>query len=277
MSPNEEEPAGAWQGLSRLSVWADAAVGVLFTAPVAIGLTIGLALAPWAWWWAVLPVPAAVLVLAGTTYLDLLRLRAVRYRVTDERMEMRSGLIAKAYRSISRERVRSVDVAAPLYARVFGLCTVTVGTGEAAGAGGSEQLQLQFVTAGQGEQLRRELLQRGPVPEAAGEDGQSGSEGEDEELARLDPRWFAYAPATGATLGIGFGVLATLASINAQTGGEGWEWLSGRFGLPSRAEISSFIMGRLLLLVPGALLALLFLGAVVTLAVAVEKIGRAHV
>ncbi|GHD19951.1 PH domain-containing protein [Nocardiopsis kunsanensis] len=270
MSPNEEEPAGAWQGLSRLSVWADAAVGVLFTAPVAIGLTIGLALAPWAWWWAVLPVPAAVLVLAGTTYLDLLRLRAVRYRVTDERMEMRSGLIAKAYRSISRERVRSVDVAAPLYARVFGLCTVTVGTGEAAGAGGSEQLQLQFVTAGQGEQLRRELLQRGPVPEAAGEDGQSGSEGEDEELARLDPRWFAYAPATGATLGIGFGVLATLASINAQTGGEGWEWLSGRFGLPSRAEISSFIMGRLLLLVPGALLALLFLGAVVTLAVAVE-------
>lgn len=273
MNPHEEKPDGEWQGLSRLSVWANAVVGALVMAPVAIGLTIGLSIAPWSWWWAVPPIPIAIVLLVGTTYLDLLRLRAVRYRVTDERMEMRSGLIAKAYRSIPRERVRSVDVAAPLYVRVFGLCTVTVGTGESAGAGGSDQLQLQFVTAGQGERLRRDLLQRSPAPEAAGEDEQSGGAGkgdEDEELARLNPRWFAYAPATGATLGIGFGALATLAGINAQMGGQGWQWLSDRLGLPSGAEIGSFIMGRLLLLVPLTLFALLLLGVIVTLAAAVE-------
>ncbi|WP_017607796.1 PH domain-containing protein [Nocardiopsis xinjiangensis] len=274
MSPHGEKPADGWQGLSRLTVWADAVVGALIIAPAAIGLTIALALAPLAWGWSVLPVPAALALFAGMTYLDLLRLRAVGYRVTDERMEMRSGLIAKAYRSIPRERVRSVDVAAPLYVRVFGLCTVTVGTGESAGAGGSDQLQLQFVTAGQGEQLRRDLLQRGPVPKTTGENEENGTgegpEEEEEELARLNPRWFAYAPATGATLGIGVGALATLASISAQMGGRGRQWLSEWLVLPSGAEIGAFIMGRLLLLVPLTLFALLLLGAVVTLAAAVE-------
>lgn len=272
MNPHEQKPAGRWHGLSRLSVWANCAGSTLLTVPVAIVATVVLALTPPAWWWALLPIPAAVVFLVGTTYLDLLRLRAVGYRVTDERMEMRSGLIAKAYRSIPRERVRSVDVAAPLYVRVFGLCTVTVGTGESAGAGGSDQLQLQFVTAEQGEQLRRDLLQRGPAPKATGEGDASGVEEgpEEEELARLNPRWFAYAPATGATLGIGIGALATLAGINAQMGGRGWEWLSDWLGLPSGAEIGSFIMERLLLLVPLTLFALLLLGVVVTLVVAVE-------
>lgn len=272
MNPHEEKPAGEWQGLNRLSVWANAVVGALVTAPVALGLTIGLAITPWSWWWAALPIPITIALLVGTTYLDLLRLRAVSYRVTDERMEMRSGLIAKAYRSIPRERVRSVDVAAPLYVRVFGLCTVTVGTGESAGAGGSDQLRLQFVTAGQGERLRRDLLQRSPSPEPVCEGERTGAEKgeEDEELARLNPRWFAYAPATGATLGIGFGALATLAGINAQMGSQGRQWLSDWLGLPSGAEIGSFIMGRLLLLVPLTLFVLLLLGVVVTLAVAVE-------
>lgn len=268
MNPHQEKPVGDWQGLSRLSVGANAVGSTLVLVPVAIVATTVLALTPPAWWWAVLPIPAAVLFLAGATYLDLLRLRAVGYRVTDERMEMRSGLVAKAYRSIPRERVRSVDVAAPLYVRVFGLCTVTVGTGEAVGAGGSDQLQLRFVTAGQGEQLRHDLLQHGPSPEASGKG--------EEELARLNPRWFAYAPATGATLGIGFGALTTVAGINAQMGAQGREWLSGRLGLPSGAEIGAFIMARLLWLVPLALFALLLLGVIVTLAAAVETWWNYH-
>lgn len=267
-----ETAAVRWQGLSPLSVWANTVGGALVIVPIALAVTVTFALTPMAWWWSLVPVPAAVLFIAGATYVDLLRLRRIRYRVTGERMEMRSGIIAKAHRSIPRERVRSVDVAAPLYARVFGLCTVTVGTGESAGAGGSDQLQLQFVTREQGEELRRDLLQRGPAPGPADEDGggDSAAEGDEEELARLNPRWFAYAPATGATLGIGFGVLATLVGINAQMGGQGWEWISQWLGLPSGAEIGAFILAQLLLLVPLTLFALLLLGVVVTLAVAVE-------
>ncbi|WP_150239759.1 PH domain-containing protein [Nocardiopsis quinghaiensis] len=262
-----------WQRLHPLSVWASAIVAGVFLVPSAVVGTVVLVSAGQPLW-ALAPVPGALAFLAFMTYLDMLRLRAVRYRVTAERMEMRSGIIAKAYRSIPRERVRSVDVAAPVYVRVFGLCSVTVGTGEKVGAG-SEQLQLLYVTAEQGEWLRRDLLYRGTAGTAgvAGDsadgDPDAGEEAETE-LARLDRRWFAYAPATTATLGVGLGAITGLLGLNAQTGGVGWDWLSDQADLPSIAEMSSFVMGRFLLVVPLALLGLLVSGVIVLTAVAVE-------
>lgn len=134
-APEQDVPTGAdeagddWLGLSSLSVWANTAIVALFMVPSAIVATVVLVVVDQPLW-ALLPLPATGAFIALMTYLDMLRLRAVRYRVTADRMEMRSGIIAKAYRSIPRERVRSVDVAAPIYVRVFGLCTVTVGTGE---------------------------------------------------------------------------------------------------------------------------------------------------
>lgn len=269
-----EESVTDWQGLHPLSVWASAAVVGVFLVPSAIVGTVVLAVAGEPLW-ALLPVPAALVFIALMTYLDMLRLRATRYRVTAERMEMRSGIIAKSYRSMPRERVRSVDVAAPIYVRIFGLCSVTVGTGEKVGAG-SDQLQLLYVTAEQGEWLRRDLLRRGaPAPAAAtGEAGEAvggGADGDGEtELSRLDRRWFAYAPATTATLGVGLGAIAGLVGLNAQTGGVGWDWVSERANLPSVEEVSSFVMAQVLIVVPLTLLALLVSGVVVLTAVAVE-------
>lgn len=263
-----DEPGGGWLGLSGLSVWANTTVVALFMVPSAIVGTIVLVVVGQPWW-ALLPIPATGAFIALMTYIDMLRLRAIRYRVTAERMEIRSGIIAKAYRSIPRERVRSVDVAAPIYVRVFGLCTVTVGTGEKVGSGG-DQLKLEFVTAEQGERLRRELLQRGPSTSTLAGEGEARARVEESELVRMDPRWFAYAPATTATFGIGFGVVATLIGANAQSGGRGWLWISEQAGLPSAQEVSDFVMGRLALIVPLALLGLLLSGVVVLLVVAVE-------
>ncbi|OOC53756.1 MULTISPECIES: PH domain-containing protein [Nocardiopsis] len=265
-----------WQRLHPFSVWASTVVAGVFLLPSAIVGTVVLVVAGQSLW-ALAPVPGALAFLAFMTYLDMLRLRATRYRVTAERMEMRSGIVAKAYRSIPRERVRSVDVAAPLYARIFGLCSVTVGTGEKVGPG-SDQLQLLYVTAEQGEWLRRDLLYRG-TPTAAGPsgapgdaaDGEPGAGGDEEtELARLDRRWFAYAPATTATLGVGLGAITGLLGLNAQTGGTGWDWISEQTGLPSIAEMSSFVVARFLLVVPLTLLGLLVSGVIVLTAVAVE-------
>ncbi|WP_160050256.1 PH domain-containing protein [Nocardiopsis sp. FR4] len=276
-SPAAEAPAapgegGAadWQRLHPLSVWASAVVVAVFVVPSAIVGTVVLVVAGQPLW-ALAPVPGSLAFLALTTYLDLLRLRAVRYRVTAERMEMRSGIIAKAYRSIPRERVRSVDVAAPVYVRVFGLCSVTVGTGEKVGAG-SYQLQLLYVTAEQGEWLRRDLLYRGAARTAGASsaDGEEAREPGETELASLDPRWFAYAPATTATLGVGLGAIAALVGMNAQTGGVGWDWISDQIALPTAEEVSAFLMARLLLVVPLGLLGLLISGVVVLTAVAVE-------
>ncbi|MBR8742406.1 PH domain-containing protein [Nocardiopsis sp. MG754419] len=270
----EDDPAGDWLGLSPLSVWANTTVVALCLVPTAIVATVVLFIADLTLW-AGLSLPASLAFIGLTTYLDLLRLRAVRYRVTVERMEMRSGIIAKAYRSIPRERVRSVDVAAPIYIRVFGLCTVTVGTGEKVGTGG-DQLKLEFVTADQGERLRRELLRRTPTTSASGptdsaEETDAGpAEDEGTELARLNPRWFAYAPATTATFGIGLGVIAALVGLNAQSGGYGWRWISEQAGLPSGQQMADFVLSRVLLVVPLALFGLLLSGVVILVAAAVE-------
>ncbi|MCK9869061.1 PH domain-containing protein [Nocardiopsis dassonvillei] len=270
--PAKETPVTDWQRLHPLSVWASTVVVGLFLVPSAIVVTVVLVVAGQPLW-ALLPVPAALAFTALMTYFDLLRLRATRYRVTDERMEMRSGIVAKSYRSIPRERVRSVDVAAPIYVRIFGLCSVTVGTGEQVGAG-ADQLQLLYVTAEQGEWLRRDLLRRGAPAGAVSGTGEAAEDGAGEdgetELARLDRRWFAYAPATTATLGVGLGAIAGLLGLNAQTGGVGWDWLSEQANLPSVEEMSSFVMGQILIVVPLTLLGLLVSGVVVLTAVAVE-------
>ncbi|KOX07846.1 PH domain-containing protein [Nocardiopsis sp. NRRL B-16309] len=270
------EPAGDWQGLHPLSVWAGAVAAGIFLVPTAVIGTAAIALFAPLPWWALAPIPGTIALLAFFTSIDLLRLRATRFRVTAERVEMRSGVVAKAYRSIPRERVRTVDVNAPIFVRVFGLCSVTVGTGE---QGGSDQFQLLYVTAGQGERLRRELLLRRPATGAGaattGTDGSADDTEETEEtgeveLARLNRAWFAYAPATTATLGIGVGFIAALVGFNAQTGGWAWEWASEQANLPTAEELTSMVMTRLLVVVPASLLVLLLSGVVVLTAVAVE-------
>ncbi|WDZ88423.1 PH domain-containing protein [Nocardiopsis sp. HUAS JQ3] len=268
-----EGPTDDWERLHPLSVWASTVILGVVLVPCVIVVAVALAVAGQPLW-ALLPIPAALAFMGLLAYFDVLRLRTTRYRVTAERMETRSGIVSKSYRSIPRERVRSVDVAAPLYARIFGLCSVTVGTGEKVGAG-DDQLQLLYVTARQGERLRRDLLRRGaPAPEAGAgtEETPEGGPYEDgeTELARLDRRWFAYAPATTATLGVGLGAIAGLLGLNAQTGGVGWDWLSEQAGLPSVEEMSSFVMGQILIVVPLMLLGLLVSGVVVLTAVAVE-------
>ena len=265
--------AGDWQRLHPLSVWAGAVAAGIFMIPTAVIATVVIVFALPTVWWAFAPIPGTIALLALFTSIDLLRLRATSYRVTDERMEMRSGVIAKAYRSIPRERVRSVDVNAPIFVRVFGLCSVTVGTGD---QGGSDQLQLLYVTAEQGERLRRELLLRGTArgtaragAEGSAPDGAVEDNGE-VELARLNRAWFAYAPATTATLGIGLGFIAAVVGLNAQTGGWAWEWASEQANLPTTEELTSMVMSRLMVVVPVSILVLLLSGVVVLTAVAVE-------
>ncbi|WP_036554162.1 PH domain-containing protein [Nocardiopsis sp. CNT312] len=286
-SPNEHtpaepvEPAEApanpghedtpWERLHPLTVWAGAAATGLVLGVGAVVGTVVL-LVTGASLWALVPVPATVAFVALFAWIDLLRLRATRYRVTAERMELRSGIISKSYKSIPRERVRSVDVNAQIHLRLFGLCMVTVGTGEKIGSG-ADQIQLMFISAGQGERLRRDLLNRGPAPAEARDEMPEGTDGtapDEVELARLSPAWFAYAPATGATVGVGLGAIATLLGINAQTQGSVWRWTSDWLGLPSSQEMASYAASRLLLVLPLSLLGLLVSGVVVLTAVAVE-------
>ncbi|GAA4936889.1 PH domain-containing protein [Actinoplanes utahensis] len=63
---------------------------------------------------------------------DLKRWQSTRYRITAQRVEMRTGWIARKHRIVARDRIRSVDSAAQLLPRLLGLRTVRIGSGESA-------------------------------------------------------------------------------------------------------------------------------------------------
>ncbi|MBB6171497.1 putative membrane protein [Nocardiopsis mwathae] len=264
----------AWRALSPLTAWAGAvALAVVLGLPALIATAV-IALLDGLPPWAAVIVPATALLVAGLVGIDLLRLRLTRYRVTGQRVEMYTGILARSYRSIPRERIRSVDVNAPVWARPFGLCGVVVGTGRNVDATGADELRLDYVIAAEGERLRRELLVHAAgrggsrSPESTGDSGEHGAAAP-AELARLTPVWLGYAALTWYTVALG------AAALGGVLGGLGWigPERAGSFPLlPVEAahEIYAFLLARLILAIPAALLFVLVTGAVAAVALQLE-------
>ena len=179
-------------------------------------------------WWGLVGV---VLVIA----LSIARWFTTRYRITPTQVELRTGLLNRKTVVVPADRVRTVDVTAPVLHRLLGLATVDIGTG---GGGRGESLVLDALSRGPAGQLRAELLHRrtataparvpsaspaasgpvgpsaeapsaeaptadGPVPDRPGTPAVtgdavavSGPDLPETELLRLDPRWIGYAPFT---------------------------------------------------------------------------------
>ncbi|BDD83468.1 membrane protein [Tsukamurella pulmonis] len=138
-----------------------------------------------------------------------------RWRVTDDQLELRHGLVRKVSATARRDRIRSVDVTAGPIERALGLRKVVVGTG----VGGKESaLVLDPIPADVAERLGHDLLRRG-APSAAEplEDGAPAAPvvaEPEEELARLRPEWLRFAPfsltgfaVVAAGAGIGFRIV----------------------------------------------------------------------
>ncbi|MFI6497277.1 PH domain-containing protein [Nonomuraea typhae] len=176
-----------WRGLAGRSVAASAVMSLAIVAPVVVVL--GRILLGDDWSFAAVAgvnaLAAAVIIAAAAGY-DLLRLRTTRWRLTGERLELRSGVAERRHRSVPRERVRSVDITADPVRRAFGLAVVKVGTGEHTGDG--KELTLDPLTRPEAEALRRTLLEGERAPEAASAD--------DTVVARLEWAWIRYAPLT---------------------------------------------------------------------------------
>ncbi|ADB51251.1 PH domain-containing protein [Conexibacter woesei] len=98
---------------------------------------------------------------------DALRWWTTRYRVTDERVELRSGLVQRSNRSVPRDRIRTVNLTAKPLHRLFSLTTVDVGTGRHGGSGEKHGLVLNAVASDEADRLRRELLARATAPPPA--------------------------------------------------------------------------------------------------------------
>ena len=162
------------------------------------------------------PVFFVIAGIAISVLVGLLPWLTTRWRVTEDQLELRHGLVRKVSATARRDRIRSVDVTAGPIERALKLRKVVVGTG----VGGKEAaLVLDPIPADVAENLGRDLLRRtaAPAPTDALADGgaqvPAASQAE-EELARLRPEWIRFAPfsltgfaVVAAGAGIGFRIV----------------------------------------------------------------------
>ena len=130
-----------------------------------------------------------LVLLAGT-----LRWFTTRYRITSERVELRSGLLFRTARSVPRDRIRSVDVTAGLAHRLFGLSVLKIGTGERTD-GESRELTLDAISSSEADRVRQRLLE----PSYAHRRGDTVTPAA-VELAALSWSWLRFAPLTVSSL-----------------------------------------------------------------------------
>ncbi len=169
-----------------------------------------------AWW--------ELAALAAVIMLGVLRYFTTRFRIENGQIELRKGLLNKQVIATPADRVRTVDVTAPIFHRLLGLAKVEIGT---AGAG-KERLVLDALTVKEARHLREELIHRrnvaaalsAPAPDAVVPGPGHGRRpvpasvlgsptpprGPSETtLLTFDPRWVRFAPLTMT------GVLSALA------------------------------------------------------------------
>ncbi|MBO2453900.1 PH domain-containing protein [Actinomadura barringtoniae] len=124
------------------------------------------------------------------------------YTVQEDRIELRRQLIGRSVKTIPRERIRGVDISATLPHRLLGLAIVHIDAGADGGEG-----ELNAVSRHEAERLRRVLLTRAVSAESPPAERPIVRR---RELARMRPRWYLYAPLSGAYLLTPFALAGSL-------------------------------------------------------------------
>lgn len=188
-----------WQRLHSRMIWVDLVQSVLSLAPAGLAVWMFGVDPRGGGLWPLLAVAASGVIGAVS---DALRWIFTRYRVTDQYVERRSGVLVRSYRSVRRDRIRSVDIEAKLRHRLAGLRVVNIGAGQQAAAGESA-LALDAVSAKDAEQLRHLLLRRGsvspstldvdvPTADDVAHLAVAGGAADEQVLARFRPGWVVY-------------------------------------------------------------------------------------
>lgn len=122
--------------------------------------------------------------------------RRLTYTIGEQDIRVESGVLSRAARSVPYERIQDVSLEAKLLPRLFGLVAVKFETG----AGGGEDLALEYLTAAEGESLRRLVRERreeaaaaSPADPAAPAPAAKAAQEEGEVLYALGPgRLFTF-------------------------------------------------------------------------------------
>ncbi|ROR92819.1 PH domain-containing protein [Nocardioides aurantiacus] len=217
--PVPEQP---WRRLDTKMLLVHPVQQVLRFLPVLVGLlVVGGSRGTW-WQAAGVVVP---ILLGVATYFS------TRFRITPDQLELRRGLVQRTTLSARLDRVRSVEVTAPLIHRLLGLTQVRISTGSAA-VTGDDGFALDGLAASEARELRALLLHRSeavpdqPAAVAAPPAGDAAADvpvpptpaaEPDEVLLRFDPRWARFAPLTASG--------AVIASAVAAIGSQGMDAL----------------------------------------------------
>lgn len=183
-----------WQRLSPRMLLVHPVHEVLRQLPVLVGsLVLGTATGNNAWPLAALGVTIAV---------GLMRWFFTTYRIDDEYVALRTGVLRRRSISVPRNRIRSVQTDSRLLHRLMGLTVLRVGTGHE--ARGQAAFALDAVEAGRVSRLRATLLAESVSPSVT--EQLAGPV-----LARWRPSWLRYAPLSfsgllmiGAAIGLAY-------------------------------------------------------------------------
>lgn len=145
------------------------------------------------------------------------------YVVGDRAVVVTRGVVTRTVRTVPLDRVRGVEVEAPLLHRVFGLVRVRIDAAAGSAVTGTEELLVDGVPRAEGDRLRTALLRRSrtaPVlPDGAAADGvgprepAEPAEPAEEEIARFDNRWLLYAPLVGGYLAVPMAAVGALGRL----------------------------------------------------------------
>ncbi|WP_460807226.1 PH domain-containing protein [Nocardioides salsibiostraticola] len=186
--------------------------------------------------------------------LGLARYLTTTYRITQARVELRTGLLSRRITSTPLDRVRTIDLTSSLIQRGLGLTTVRIGTGT---GGEADRLDLDGLPSERAQAMRRDLLQRArPTvttpdgPDASFEPQAVDMETDPAPVVSFEPAWLRFAPLTSS------GVVIAVAGIG------GGAQLLAMFDVPLTLESDAWSIG-----VPfGLLLTVGVLGFVATVA-----------
>jgi putative membrane protein len=151
--------------------------------------------------WIALGVGLAATVIGVTT--SYIGWRRLTYTIGQTDIRVESGILSRSARSVPYERIQDVSLEAKLLPRLFGLVAVKFETG----AGGGEDLALEYLTNAEGERLRQLVRERREDAVAAPDVGPEVPPENPEEVL------FAMGPGRLITFGLFEFSLAVLAVL----------------------------------------------------------------
>jgi putative membrane protein len=201
---------------------------------------------------------AVVLLVVGITVLSLVTAGLTWWRFTyadgPSAVVVTQGLLARSVRTVPNDRIRGVEIEAPVLHRLLGLVRVRVDAAAGAVAAGEEELVIDGVSRSEADRLRIAVLTHRSAPMPG--DGAVAPPVE-QEFARFDNRWLLYAPLVGSYLAVPLAAVGALFRLADE--------LPARF--QPHLDGTDLFDGRLLAAAAIAGLVLLVLGSVVGAAV----------